>query len=321
MKTDTSTPPPRTTDAGTPTSPPRSTAVGDSVVVGIPAYNEEATIAEIVEEARRYVQHVLVVDDGSTDRTRARAEEAGAITVTHEQNRGYGSALQTIFNEADRRGMEHLVIIDADGQHDPKDIRKLVEAQRKGGAGIVIGSRFAQDARTDVPLYRRFGLSIINFLTNLGLRFAYATPNITDTQSGFRVYDRAAIETMSRHATLSEGMDVSIDILFEAARDGHEIVEIPIDITYDVEDANTHHPVVQGLVLLVSIIKRLYVERPSRLLGIPGALCIIVGGGLAMAILSDQSLTQTVPVVLVVLLLVCGVIISGIAFVWNKPSG
>jgi hypothetical protein len=294
-------------------SPPTTEARG-SVVVGIPAYNEEKTIADIVTEALTYVDDVLVVDDGSADRTAEKAEEAGATVVRHDQNRGYGSALRTIFVEADSREFDKLVIIDADGQHDPSDIQKLVDAQRTTGAGVVIGSRFARDGGTDAPLYRRVGLTVVNTLTNLGLRLAFATPHITDTQSGFRVYDAAAIETISQTETLSEGMDASIDILFKTARDDHDIIEIPIDITYDVEDANTHHPVVQGLVLLVNILSRLYSVRPGLLLTTFATLCLVVGGGLALAVLSTSLLTRAALVLIATVCLFLSVILLRTVF-------
>jgi glycosyltransferase involved in cell wall biosynthesis len=291
-----------------------------SVTVGIPAYNEESTIASVVTETRKHVSDVLVVDDGSTDETAAMAEAAGATVVTHERNQGYGSALKTLFVEADSRNVDHLVILDADGQHDPSDVKRLVEGQRTTGAAIVIGSRFAEGAVTDAPLYRRFGLTVVNSLTNLGLSLTSTTLRLTDTQSGFRIYDAAAIETMSRKATLSDGMDVSIDILFEAVNDGHEIAEVPIDITYDVEDASTHHPLVQGLVLLLNILARLYTERPSQLLNIPAFLCIVAGGGLAIAMVSNNAIIQTVPIAVVGVLLCLGAALSGAAFVFDKQA-
>ena len=167
---------------------------------------------------------------------------------------------------------------------------------------------------TDAPLYRRVGLTVVNTLTNLGLRLAFATPHITDTQSGFRVYDAAAIETISQTETLSEGMDASIDILFKTARDDHDIIEIPIDITYDVEDANTHHPVVQGLVLLVNILSRLYSVRPGLLLTTFATLCLVVGGGLALAVLSTSLLTRAALVLIATVCLFLSVILLRTVF-------
>jgi glycosyltransferase involved in cell wall biosynthesis len=283
-------------------------------MIGIPAYNEQGTIAEIIKASYEHCDTVLVVDDGSSDRTVEIAKEAGAEVVTHEHNRGYGGAIQTIFNHARDRGADHLAIIDADGQHDPSEVSKLLETQRSSGAQIVIGSRFAEGAKTNAPLYRRFGLAVINQLTNVGLRLINAPSRVADTQSGFRMYDREAIETMS-NATLNEGMDASLDILFRAAEKGFQFAEIPIEVSYDVEDANTHHPLTQGFVLVLNVLRRLYKERPSWLLGVPGAFFIIIGGGLAAAMLSGVSFVQTIPILIIWLLVSIGGVLSGAAFV------
>ncbi|MEG3054744.1 MAG: glycosyltransferase family 2 protein [Methanoculleus sp.] len=107
-------------------------------LVAMPAYNEEAYIAKTVLGARRHADAVLVVDDGSTDDTVAIAEALGAIVVRHTTNKGYGGALQTIFSTARGMGVEELVIIDADGQHDPGDIPRLLS---ESGPGRMRSSR------------------------------------------------------------------------------------------------------------------------------------------------------------------------------------
>jgi len=92
------------------------------VLAAIPAYNEEAAIADVVTETKQYADLVLVIDDGSSDDTVLLAKEAGATVIEHEENGGYGAALRTAFREANRRRADHLVILDGDGQHDPSDI-------------------------------------------------------------------------------------------------------------------------------------------------------------------------------------------------------
>jgi UDP-2-acetamido-2,6-beta-L-arabino-hexul-4-ose reductase len=127
----------------------------------MPAHNEEAAIAKTVLGARRHADAVLVVDDGSKDETAAIAEALGAIVVRHETNRGYGGALQTIFSTARRLGVEELVIIDADGQHDPAEIPGLLAALREGN-DVVIPDSTAQSvpaayARRAIDLIRPSG--------------------------------------------------------------------------------------------------------------------------------------------------------------------
>ena len=130
-------------------------------LVAMPAHNEEAAIAKTVLGARRHADAVLVVDDGSTDETAAIAEALGAIVIRHETNRGYGGALQTIFATARRLGVEELVIIDADGQHDPAEIPGLLAALREGNDVVIPDSTTrsvpAAYARRAIDLIRPSG--------------------------------------------------------------------------------------------------------------------------------------------------------------------
>lgn len=283
------------------------------VLVGIPAYNEAETVASVVADVREHTPRVLVVDDGSDDQTAERAAAAGATVVSHDENRGYGAALQTIFSEADERDVDHLVIIDADGQHDPADIPDLVATQRSSGADIVIGSRFIGGSQTDTPLYRRVGLAVINVIVGVGLRLGYSTPRIKDTQSGFRTYNAAMVETLANRADLSDGMDASVDVLFHAADESCEFAEVPVDVTYDVVEANTHNPVVHGAVLVRNVSTRVLSDRPVRLLGMPGIVCLLVGAVLGGASITDGSVAETVPELLVTLLIAAGSALAGVA--------
>lgn len=274
------------------------------VVIGIPAYNEADTVGGVVRAARESAADVLVVDDGSDDRTAAVADEAGATVLQHEENRGYGAALGTLFSVAHDHGVDHLVVVDADGQHDPTDALDLVAAQRSSGGDIVIGSRFVDGAQTDMPLYRRFGLGVINGLTGAALRLGYSSDRVADTQSGFRAYNAAAIELLACRADLSDGMDASLDILFHAADENYSFAETPVDVTYDVAEANTHNPVAHGTVLVSNIFGRVLSDRPGRVLGVPGSLCLLVGGLLMRVSITGFTLVSAfVPVLVTVLLL------------------
>ena len=248
------------------------------VVIGIPAYNEADTVGAVVRAARAPEFNVLVVDDGSDDRTAAVAADAGATVVRHDRNRGYGAALGTLFATANDHDVAHLVVVDADGQHDPADAMDLVETQRRSDSDIVIGSRFVGDAETDMPLYRRAGLGVINGLTGAALTLGYSSERVADTQSGFRAYNADAIELLARSADLSDGMDASLDILFHAADEDYSFAETPVDVTYDVAEANTHNPVVHGTVLVSNVFGRVLSDRPGRVLGVPGSICLLLGG-------------------------------------------
>jgi len=124
------------------------------VVACIPAFNEEGSIAGVVVRAGKYVDRVVVCDDGSVDLTGEIAEGLGAVVIRHEGNRGKGAALRSAFLRARELGADVVVMLDADGQHDPEEIPGLVEPILKGAADMVVGSRYAEGSKTDAPLYR-----------------------------------------------------------------------------------------------------------------------------------------------------------------------
>ncbi|WP_227356810.1 glycosyltransferase family 2 protein [Haladaptatus salinisoli] len=264
-----------------------------SIVVGIPAYDEEDSIGEIVDQASEYADAVLVVDDGSADETANRARAAGAVVTTHKQNRGYGAALQTLFCKADLWNVDHLVVLDGDGQHNPADVERLVTAQRRTGAELVIGSRFTGSARSDIPRYRQIGLRIVNFLTNLSLGVVRSDSRISDTQSGFRAYDAHAIEKLAEDGTLGSSMDASTDILYHAHNHGYKIEEVSIEVAYDVKSGSSLNPVQHGIVLIRNIIKTIERDRPFTILGAPGFVGVLVGFGFGYWAFSDYIRTET----------------------------
>ncbi|WP_276260079.1 glycosyltransferase family 2 protein [Haloglomus litoreum] len=270
-----------------------STSSGRSVLVGIPAFNEEDAIGAVIEESDEYADTVLVVDDGSRDRTGERATEAGAVVVEHESNRGYGGALKTLFREARQLDADHLVVVDGDGQHDTTDIPELVSTQRRTGSEIVIGNRFGSG--TEPPLYRRVGLGIINGLMAGCLRLFDVGFRVRDAQSGFRAYDRRAIRSLAADASIGDRMDASSDILFHAARQGYDVTEVDTTITYDGEATSTHPPVAHGLRVVRSILRAVALERPMTVLGAPGFVGASAGLALVYWALATLVRTGTLP--------------------------
>jgi hypothetical protein len=248
-------------------------------LVGIPAYNEAGTIGEVVRTAARHACEVLVVDDGSDDGTAREARAAGATVVGHDRNSGYGAALKTLFEQAARSDTDHLVVLDADGQHDASDIPELVARQRESGARVVIGSRFGDGADTEMPLYRRVGLLVVNLLTNASLGAVSRSSRVRDTQSGFRAYDRVAIESIADDDTIGDRMSASTDILYHAHSRGYDVEEVPTTIDYDVDDGSSVNPIQHGIVLVMNILRKVERERPITLLGLPGVGCVLVGFG------------------------------------------
>lgn len=247
------------------------------VIIGIPGYNAEGSIGEVVEAANPFADLVLVVDDGSEDATAARAREAGASVVVHERNRGYGGALKTIFQEANQQGAKHLVTLDADGQHDPTDVPKLVEAQESEKADVVIGSRYVPGSTTHLPMGRAIGLGIVNLLTNLSMGRLTPRTWVHDTQSGFRAYSAQALASLASAADIGDGMWASTDIMYHASSEGFDFAEVGTTITYDVEHGSTQGAFSHGTGLVRNIAGFLEQTHPILLLGLPGGIGVLIG--------------------------------------------
>ena len=118
--------------------------------MALPAYNEETSLAKIIPKIKSLSDLIIVVDDGSTDATSIISQRLGAFVIRHSENRGYGAALQTIFSTARDLNVDALVIMDADGQHNPEDVEKVLEPLLNG-ADVVIGSRFLDKTKNGIP--------------------------------------------------------------------------------------------------------------------------------------------------------------------------
>jgi glycosyltransferase involved in cell wall biosynthesis len=212
------------------------------VVTVIPCLNTEKTIEKIVLEAKKY-STVIVVDDGSRDKTSLVARIAGAEVIRHGRNRGYGGALSTGFSRALKLNMDIIVTLDGDGQHDPSEITSLIDPILEGKADMVIGSRFLNS--NSIPTYREFGLRVISWLTNIG-----SSRKVLDAQSGFRAYTRDIISSLELR---SERMETSAEILNQVRKKGFRIVEVPITCSYG-EGSHSQNPIIHGLRLVLFIV-------------------------------------------------------------------
>ncbi len=262
------------------------------IIAGIPAYNEEKYIAKVVMKTKKHVSEVIVVDDGSTDMTAEIAKALRATVVKHPKNMGYGAALRTIFLEAKKRNPDILVILDADDQHDPDEIPKLIEPILRGEADIVIGSRFL--GKTQQPLWRRIGVKIITWLT----KKTHKLPkHITDAQSGFRAYSRRAIQLITPEDT---DMGASIDILYQAAKHNLRIVEVPITVRYH-EEASTQNPLLHASRVITRIVGIVIEKHPLLYLGFPGTVLMLIGVASAtyMVWVFNQTRYFSIPMALI----------------------
>ncbi len=239
------------------------------IVACIPAYNEEDTIARIVLLSKKYVDKIIVCDDGSTDLTGEIANALGAILLKHEQRKGYGAAIQHLFNEALKLGADIVISLDADGQHDPHEIPKLIEPIVSGDAEVVIGSRFLDENTNHVPRLRRIGIDAITRLTS-----AASGIKLGDAQSGFRAYSGGALKRLELR---ENGMGASAEILLKVADKNVRIVEVPISCRYEGINTSTHHPLKHGAGVVMSIIRSVVEDQPLKYLGVPGLIFLIIG--------------------------------------------
>lgn len=195
------------------------------VYIVVPAYNEEQKIVEVVKDVQKMCSAVIVVDDGSDDRTYERAKEAGSTVLRHLVNRGQGAALQTGITYALREGAEIIVTFDADGQHDIGDIPELLKPIQDGVADVVLGSRFIELRITDkVPFLRKV-------ILKLGLlhQWFFTGLKVSDASCGLRAFSRQAAEkvviTQARMAHATE-------ILERIAEHKLRYTEVPVNVAY-----------------------------------------------------------------------------------------
>lgn len=214
------------------------------IVAIIPAYNEEDALPDVIAKALNHVDEVLVVDDGSKDRTAEVAIGAGARVISHSVNLGKGEALKSGFKAIKDDSI--IITIDGDGQHNPDEIPVLVKPIIEDGADLVNGSRYINGRDENTPAYRRVGQTILDIATNIS-----AGIKVTDSQSGFRAFSPKSRNVFRFKDT---GFAIESEMLVDASEAGLKIVEVPITVRYDV-DGSTKDPITHGVTVLFNITK------------------------------------------------------------------
>jgi len=188
----------------------------------IPAFNEARSISAVVAGVRGVVDRVIVVDDGSSDGTGARARGAGADVVVHAVNRGKGSAVRTGLARVFEGGFTHVLMLDADMQHRPEEAGRLLEAAARDGVDVVLGERQFDRDRTPAPRYHanRIGSAIL-------ARFVGAP--VRDTQCGYRVFRVDALRGLE---LMSTGYEIETEMLIKVLRRGGRATGVPVTAVY-----------------------------------------------------------------------------------------
>jgi glycosyltransferase involved in cell wall biosynthesis len=272
------------------------------ILAAIPAYNEEIAIGSVILRTKKYVDMVIVIDDGSTDATSIVAKMAGADVIQHDKNLGKGAALKNAFRKARQLDADIFVCLDADGQHNPDEIPRLIDSIKNGDADMVIGSRFLK-AKNSVPVYRRIGQQVLNSLTN-----SISTTKVTDSQSGFRAFSKKAINSLSCNE-----MGIGIESQLQRSADdlNLKIIEVPISCRYDVEHGSKMNPLDHGFHVINTILKIVEERRPLLFFGLPGLFFVGIGLFFGLEVVKVYTATNTFAIgtaLIVILLLMVGII-------------
>lgn len=176
----------------------------------------------MVQEAVKFVDRCLVVDDGSTDQTAERASRAGAVVIRYSSNRGKGASLRSGFDWALKEGYDAVITMDGDGQHDPKDIPRFIERAKSSHAGLIIGNRM--ENVENMPLIRRLTNRVMSSIIS-----RICSQRMPDSQCGYRLIKQKVLERLS---LATSRFEIESEILIKANRANFKIDSIPIRTIY-----------------------------------------------------------------------------------------
>ena len=264
--------------------------------------------------ARQHALRVIVVDDGSQDKTAELAKLAGAQVLVHPQNMGKGAALKTGFHAA--RDADIIITMDSDGQHEAGQIPRLLDPLLKGEADVVNGSRYLNgNGDTETPAYRRVGQNVLDTATNISGKI-----NVTDSQSGFRAFAGHTIPVFRFH---SHDYTIESEMLIEAAKAGLRIVEVEISATYGEESHHKKNPISHGVSVLVRILQDMEFNRPLYYFTFPGLILVFAGMILGLKFFGEYlggQMTTLLPTTLAALITILGTFMAFTGLILHSVS-
>lgn len=226
---------------------------GQNILVIIPAFNEEGSLEKVVDEVHTHLPQgeVLVVNDGSTDLTSEKAKACGAMVLDLPFNLGIGGAMQAGYRYAFEKGYDIAIQVDADGQHDPEQIPKLLHALTEKKVDMVIGSRFLGDSEFKSPLMRRIGISIFSRVIS-----TIVGQKITDPTSGFRAANRKAIRLFA-YDYPQDYPEPEVVVLLHQCRLKMEEVPVGMSERYSGESSITK---IRSMYYMVKVLLAIFVD-------------------------------------------------------------
>ena len=221
----------------------------------IPAHNVEEPLVGVIRGARKWVRDILVVDDGSTDQTKEAARAEGAQVMSFPANGGKGRALKTGFAHYLDRGVEAIITMDGDGQHDPECLPALIEEYRKGAAQVIIGSRLGDRER--IPKIRYYPNLVGTYC------LSWATGQyVPDSQSGFRLYQAEWLRGLPLKA---DGFALETEVLIKLAKKGATIASIAVPAIYGDRRPRSHYrPVADTYQISIMVLRSIFWPRLTK---------------------------------------------------------
>lgn len=236
------------------------------VAVVIPAYNSEKTIKKVYKSIPHgLIDEVIIADDGSKDKTLEVAKKLGLKPIVHLKNMGYGANQKTLYNQAIKKGADYIIMLHPDGQYDPKELPKFINALREGKGDLILGSRFLSSGVNQTPGYKSISLKLIALLFNLvlGLR-------LSEVNTGYRGYTAELLKTVPFMKN-GNGYIFDPQLIIQSVYFGFKIAEVPVSKKYNKEaiSPNFSKSIIHGLeniqLLIQYILHRVRLKKANFL--------------------------------------------------------
>jgi glycosyltransferase involved in cell wall biosynthesis len=239
--------------------------VDKRIALLIPAYNEEASLDQVLSASKQYIAHIIVIDDGSNDKTGAIAQQHGVDLVVNERNCGKGACLLRGLSYAFAQGWEHVVTMDADGQHDPADLERLLRLCQQERQSVLTAARVLSVQNT--PRMRLWANKVADFFISWA-----AGTRLLDTQSGFRVYPQGVGKLMDKAKVGAEGFTFESEVLIEMAWSGVSFASIKIESIYRDDARQSYYRPGKDTWLITKMVFKKLIRKKFHLKGLYQAL-------------------------------------------------